>query len=126
VYAIAASPGEAGSGYSGVVIGTLGLALFAAVGPWLLSEWIRGDSERYVWVINQGYPCSNMGSGPGMLWVYGTSWLAALGALAYAASYGLTPLRIAAGLGVGAPLLGVTAAAMFPDPAVFANVLGCL
>jgi hypothetical protein len=103
----------------------LGLAVFAAAGPWLLNDWIRGDFDRYAWVIHQGWPCSSMGGGPGMLWVFGTSWLAAFGALAYAASHGLTPLRLAAGLGVGAPLLGVTAATMFPEPAIFARVLGC-
>jgi hypothetical protein len=125
-YATFASRGEASSLHSGVVIGALGLALFAAVGPWLLSEWIHGDSDRYVWVINQGYPCSHMGSGPGMLWVYGTSWLAAIGALVYVAASGLTVARGVAGLGVGVAALVTTTAAMFPDPTIFARVLGCL
>jgi hypothetical protein len=95
----------------------LGLALFSAAGPWLLNQWVHADSERYVWVISNVDPCSSMGGGPGMLWVFGTSWLAAAGAFLYAATFPLT---------VGAALLGATAAAMFPDPSVFAGVLGCL
>lgn len=110
----------------GVAVGALGLALFAAAGPWLLREWIRGDYDRYVWVIQQGYPCSHMGSGPGILWVFGTSWLAAVGALVYAATFHLTVLRVFAGLSLGVALLAATAAAMFPDPAIFARVLGCI
>jgi hypothetical protein len=104
----------------------LGLGLFAALGPWLLSEWVHGDYERYVWVIRQVDPCSSMGGGPGMLWVFGTSWLAAAGAFVYAATFPLTAPRVAGGLGLGAGLLAATAAAMFPDPAVFARILGCL
>jgi hypothetical protein len=61
-----------------------------------------------------------------MLWVFGTSWLAAVGALSYAATFPLTAPRVVGGLGFGAALLGATAAAMFPDPAVFARVLGCI
>jgi hypothetical protein len=125
-YAMVTSRGEPPYGYSGVTIAALGMALFAAAGPWLLSEWIHGDSNRYMWVINHGYPCSHMGSGPGMLWVYGTSLLAAWGSFVYAAASGLTVVRAVAGLGVGVVLLGATAVAMFPDPAVFARVLGCL
>jgi hypothetical protein len=61
-----------------------------------------------------------------MLWVFGTSWLAAAGAFVYAATFPLTAPRVVGGLGLGAGLLAATAAAMFPDPAVFARVLGCL
>jgi hypothetical protein len=104
----------------------LGLALFAAAGPWLLNQWVHADSERYVWVISNVDPCSSMGGGPGMLWVFGTSWLAAAGAFLYAATFPLTAPRVVAGLGLGAALLGATAAAMFPDPSVFAGALGCL
>jgi hypothetical protein len=104
----------------------IGLGLFAAAGPWLLNEWVRGDSDRYLWVISNVDPCSGMGGGPGMVWVFGTSWLAAFGALTYAATFRLTVLRVVAGLGLGALLLAATAAAMFPDPAIFARVLGCI
>ena len=104
----------------------VGLGLFAAVGPWLLSQWVHADYERYVWVISRLDPCSAMGGGPGMLWVIGTSWLAAVGAFMYAATFPLTAPRVVGGLGLGAALLGATAAAMFPDPAVFAHVLGCV
>lgn len=104
----------------------LGLALFAAVGPWLLGEWIHADSERYLWVIRHVDPCSAMGGGPGMVWVFGTSWVAAAGAFLYAATFPLTAARVAAGLSLGAGLLALTAAAMFPDPAIFARVLGCM
>jgi hypothetical protein len=104
----------------------LGLGFFAAAGPWLLNEWIRADSDRYLWIISHVDPCSGMGGGPGMLWVFGPSWLAALGALAYAATFPLTARRVLGGLGLGVALLGATAAAMFPDPAVFARILGCL
>jgi hypothetical protein len=111
---------------SAVPVIALGLGLFAALGPWLLSEWVHADSERYPWVISQLDPCSSMGGGPGMLWVFGTSWLAAVGALIYAATFPLTAPRVVGGLGLGAALLGATAAAMFPDPAVFARILGCI
>jgi hypothetical protein len=104
----------------------ISLGVFAALGPWLLNEWVRGDSDRYVWVISHVDPCSGMGGGPGMVWVFGTSWLAAFGALTYAATFRLSVLRVVAGLGLGALLLAATAAAMFPDPAIFARVLGCI
>ena len=104
----------------------IGLALFPALGPWLLNEWVHADSARYLWVISSVDPCSSMGGGPGMVWVFGTSWLAAAGAFLYAATFPLTAARVVAGLGLGAILVGATAAAMFPDPAVFARVLGCL
>jgi hypothetical protein len=116
--------GAAGSSVLPVI--AFGLALFAAVGPWLLSEWIRADSERYLWVISHVDPCSSMGGGPGMLWVFGTSWVAAAGAFLYGATFPLTGARVAAGLGLGAGLVALTAAAMFPDPAIFARVLGCM
>jgi len=107
--------------------GAVALALFAAVGPWLLNEWIRGgDFTSYGWVIRQGYPCSAMGGGPGTLWVFGTCWLVAFAALAYALlSRDLTIQVAAVGIAVGTLLLTVTAAAMFPAPEVFAAALGC-
>jgi hypothetical protein len=104
----------------------LGLALFSAVGPWLLYQRVHDEYARYVWVIRTLDPCSSMGGGPGMLWVFGTSWLAAAGSFLYAATFPLTASRVVAGLGFGGALLGATAAAMFPDPAVFGRVLGCL
>jgi hypothetical protein len=107
-------------------VSAIGIGLFAAVGPWLLSHWIHADFERYVWVIRQADPCSGMGGGPGMLWVFGTSWLAAAGALTYAITFPLTATRIVGGLGLGGALLAATAAAMFPNPAVFARILGCV
>jgi len=104
----------------------LSLAVYAAAGPWLLSLWIHADFDRYAWVIHQGDPCSGMGGGPGMLWVFGTSWLAAVGAVVYAGTSRLSAPHVVGGLGLGAALLGATAAAMFPNPAVFARVLGCI
>lgn len=88
--------------------------------------WTRGDSERYFWVIHQGYPCSAMGGGPGSLLVLGTSWLTALAALAYALTSSDPLRRIAVlGIGIGALALAATAVAMFAEPSVFARVLGC-
>jgi len=104
----------------------LSLGVYAAAGPWLLSQWIHADFDRYAWVIHQGDPCSGMGGGPGMLWVFGTSWLAAVGALVYAGTSRLNAPHVVGGLGLGAAMLGATAAAMFPNPAVFARVLGCI
>jgi hypothetical protein len=126
LYGIVGSRTGLQQGRAGVVVAAIGVALFAAAGPWFLNEWIRGDSERYVWLIHQGYPCSSMGGGPGMLWVFGTSALAAVGAFGHAVTSGLTVIRVVAGLGLGSGLLGATAIAMFPDPAVFARILGCL
>ncbi|TMC79259.1 MAG: hypothetical protein E6J09_02440 [Chloroflexi bacterium] len=107
--------------------GAVTLALFAAVGPWLLNEWIRGGAfTSYGWVIRQGYPCSAMGSGPGTLWVFGTSWIVSFAALAYAlVGRDLTAPVAAVGIALGMLLLTVTAAAMFPAPEVFAAALGC-
>ena len=46
----------------------LGLGIFVAMLPLLLNEWTRGnDYERYHWIIRQQFPCSVMGSGPGMV-----------------------------------------------------------
>ncbi len=61
-----------------------------------------------------------------MVWVFGTSWIAAAGAFLYAAAFPLTPPRVCVGIGFGVGLLALTAAAMFPDPTVFAGILGCL
>ena len=114
-------------GYAGSTSGggfRLLVAIFTCV--WLLSLWIHADFDRYAWVIHQGDPCSGMGGGPGMLWVFGTSWLAAVGAVVYAGTSRLSAPHVVGGLGLGAALLGATAAAMFPNPAVFARVLGCI
>jgi hypothetical protein len=104
----------------------LSVALFAAAGPWLLNHWVHADSARYAWVISHVDPCSSMGGGPGMVWVFGTSWIAAAGAFLYAATFPLNAARVVAGLALGAGLLALTAAAMFPDPGIFARLLGCL
>ena len=42
--------------------GAIALAMFAAVGPFMLDAWIRSD---YEWVIRQHFPCSAIGGGPG-------------------------------------------------------------
>lgn len=78
-----------------VTVGSLALFVLAAGGPLLLGLWTRGDSERALWVIRQGYPCSAMGGGPGSLWVLGTSWISAIAALAYAATSPDPPRRVA-------------------------------
>jgi len=109
-----------------LAIGSLGVAIFAAAGPVLLYAWTRGDADRAVFVIYQGSPCSSMGGGPGSLFVLATSWLVAFAAFAYAVASGPTPQRLLAGFGLGLGLCALTAAAMFPDPAVFARVLGCV
>lgn len=109
---------------SAVVVGAVGLAILAALGPFLLMEWRGGD--RYIWVIQQGYPCDSMGSGPGALWVFATSWLFALAALGYAWVAEATLRQRLAGLVLGAVLVALTFAAMFPDPRLFAWLLGCL
>lgn len=107
-----------------VSVGAIALGVLAGLGPVLLNEWIRGG-DRYVWIINQNYPCSTMGGGPGFIWVTGTSVLFALGAFAFGWSNSDTSSRqrgIAAGLG----LVGLTAVAMFPRPEIFATLLGCI
>jgi hypothetical protein len=118
-----------GSGAFAAILtgGAVALALFAAGGPWLLNEWIRGGNfTSYGWVIGQGYPCSAMGGGPGTLWVFGTSWLVSFAALGCALVGGdLTARAAAVGIAAGALLLAVTATAMFPDPEIFAAALGC-
>lgn len=122
VAAVVPRPGDCAGVFT---IGMAALAVYAAAGPFLLDQWIRGDSSRYVWVIHQGPPCSSMGGGPGMLWVFATSWLAALAALGYALSGGLTRRLAAWGITIGCAVVLVTAAAMFPAPEIFAMVLGC-
>jgi hypothetical protein len=105
---------------------TLGVALFAAVGPVLLAVWTRTDYVRFVWIIEQGPPCSSMGGGPGMLWVFGTSWLVAIAATVYATAAGLTVRGTGWGTGFGLTLIAATVLAMFPAPAVLAFALGCV
>ncbi len=109
-----------------MAVASFALSIFATGGPLLLWLWTPGDSERYFWVIHQGYPCSAMGGGPGSLLVLGTSWLTALAALAYALTSSDPLRRIAVlGIGIGALALAATAVAMFAEPSVFARVLGC-
>jgi hypothetical protein len=104
----------------------LGLALFAAIGPLLLATWARTDYVRFVWIIQQGEPCSKMGGGPGALFVLVSSWLVAIAATAYAIAGRLTMRRAGVGVAFGLTLCVATAAAMSPAPAVFAFVLGCV
>ena len=104
----------------------LGLALFAAVGPLLLATWARTDYVRFVWIVEQGEPCSKMGGGPGALFVLVSSWLVAIAAATYAIAGHLTVQRAGLGIALGMALCGATAAAMFPVPAVFAFILGCV
>jgi hypothetical protein len=61
-----------------------------------------------------------------MLWVFGTSWLAAIAAATYSVKVDLTPRSAGLGIAIGLALAGLTAAAMFPWPAVFAFALGCV
>lgn len=126
VYPLVAPRIGAAAAPSALPVVAIGLGLFAAAGPWLLNGWVRGDPDRYVWVISNVNPCSGMGGGPGMAWVFGTSWLAAIGAFMYAGTLPLTASRVLGGLGLGVGFLAATAAAMFPEPAIFARVLGCI
>jgi hypothetical protein len=104
----------------------LGFAIFAAVGPVLLSFWTREDYQRLIWIINQHSPCAWMGGGPGAVFVLVSSWLVALLTLGYAIASGLTVRRVLAGLTFGLVLCAATAVAMFPAPEVLAFILGCL
>lgn len=105
--------------------GALGIALFAIAGPFLLNEWIRGgDGVRYSWIIHQRFPCSTMGGGPGFLWVAGTAWLYGIGALVFATAGRSGPMQLREGVAVGAALVAMTGLAMFPEPSVFAWLLG--
>jgi hypothetical protein len=112
------------AGYFSVI--SLGLALFAAVGPLLLATWARTDYVRFVWIVEQGEPCSKMGGGPGALFVLVSSWLVAVAATIYAVAGQLTVRRARLGVALGLALCGATAAAMFLVPAVFAFILGCV
>lgn len=107
------------------VIG-LATGIFALAHGWLLYQWIHGDGERYVWVIHQAQPCSAMGGGPGGLFVLMTSAVFALAALVYALRGGLTSAQARSGVGLAIALAAITALAMFPDPTVYARVLGCV
>jgi hypothetical protein len=104
----------------------LGLGVFAASHAALLYEWTRGDFGRYVWVIHQAQPCSSMGGGPGTLWVLATSVAFAVAALSYATAGGIDRGTTVIGICIAAILTLATAVAMFPDPIVYARVLGCL
>lgn len=104
-------------------------AILGLVVPLLFSQWIRGNSDRYLWIINQGFPCSTMGSGPFQLFVLGIfPWAAALvvGVIAW-----LLPPRDAIrddmrrGLVIGVAFAALTAAGMFLLPGWFASLLGC-
>lgn len=107
------------------VIG-LAIGIFALAHAWLLYQWIHGDGDRSVWVIHQAQPCSAMGGGPGGLFVLVTSVLFGLAALVYALRGGLTSTQAWSGVGLAIALVAITAIAMFPDPTVYARVLGCI
>ncbi len=104
----------------------LGLGLFAPAHAFLLYGWTRGDSERFVWVIRQAEPCSGMGGGPGGLWAGAMSIAFAVFAASYALRRGPTRRGLRAGLAIASGLTLATAAAMFPDPTIYARILGCL
>lgn len=104
--------------------GLLGLAT-----PLLFYAWIHGNSDRYLWIINQGYPCSAMGGGPFQLFVLVVfPWLASVIVLAAAA---LVPVRqpasgdVKRGLLIGAALIAFVAALMFGVPNLFAVLITC-
>lgn len=104
----------------------LGLGLYALAGAFLLLQWIHADSERYLWVIRQPAPCTYMGGGPGGLAVMVTAAVFAAGAMCHAFAGGISGSAVVAGLAGASVVLVATVLAMFPDPAVFAWLLGCV
>ena len=104
----------------------LALALYAPSGMLLLIRWIHDDFDRYLWIIRQLAPCTYMGGGPGALWVIVTSLMFALGAGLYALAGGITRRAAVVGVVSGATVTALTAAAMYPEPSIFARILGCL
>lgn len=104
--------------------GFLGLAV-----PFLFYLWIHGSSERYLWIINQGFPCSAMGGGPFQLFVLGLfPWAASC--LMLAAAWGLSvrgTIRddLGQGLVLGVALVALAVVGIFLLPSWFSTLLGC-
>jgi len=48
----------------------LGVGVVFMISPFLLYQWIHGDYERYLWIINGPDPFNKLGSGPYQLVIY--------------------------------------------------------
>jgi hypothetical protein len=48
----------------------LGAGLLLVASPIVISWFIHGDTERYLWIINGPVPFSSLGSGPIQLYLY--------------------------------------------------------
>ena len=66
----------------------MGVSLIFLISPFLMYQFIHGDYERYVWIINGPFPFSNFGSGPFQLWMY--AGLIFLGLICMVVSLGLS------------------------------------
>lgn len=105
-------------------LGLLGLAI-----PLLFYRWIHGDSDRYLWIINQKFPCSAMGGGPFQLLMLIV--LPAAASVMLLATAVLLPGRatrigdLCCGAVAGVGLVALTAALMFFMPGLFAFLITC-
>lgn len=105
----------------------VGVALSALAAPLLVNQWIRGDYDRYIWVIHQRGPCGYMGSGPGVLVLFGAGWVLGIALLGLAVATHRAERRVAdVGIATGAVLIVGMALVLFVDQALFARLLGCV
>ncbi len=103
----------------------LALGLLAASDAVLLDRWLRGDSERFLWVMHQSGPCSYSG-GKAALYVGVLTLTFGLALCGYAVDGGIGRRPVLIAVGAASALALLTALAMFPDPTIFARILGCL
>ncbi len=103
----------------------LALGLLAAIDAVLLHQWLRGDDERFLWVMHQPGPCSYSG-GKAALYVGALTLTFGLALCGYAVDGGIGRRPLLVAVGIASTLAVVTALVMFPDPTLFTRILGCV
>lgn len=47
-----------------------GFGILLMVSPYFIYQFITGNEERYLWIINGPAPFNQLGSGPYQMWLY--------------------------------------------------------
>lgn len=103
----------------------LASALLAVAEAVLIQTWLRGDPERFLWIIRQGGVCAYAGGKASAYLVFAGA-VFAIGTATWAVVGSPRPLHAVRAATVAAMLAAASAAVMLIDPRLFAGLLGCL